>query len=328
MRYRELGKTGIIVSEIGFGAWGIGGETLGATSYGAIKSGVALNAIETAVSLGINFFDTSNIYGGGQSERLLGQALRTIRSDVVISSKMGMVNFEHRLKMTREQMVRSLDQSLERLQTDYLDILHLHLVPVEELVQNPEIIQTLQSFQAEGKVKCLAISLNDPNDALCSVVYENFGVIQVNFSLLDMRLLSNGFMSSSASGKLGVIARTPFNFGFLARNYPIDVKFGETDHRSRWSQKQLMKWIKGANQVLTALGIDNLNDSEQRVHFALKFCLHYSNISTVVPGMLSADEVRINVRAFEGDRLGEREIEAAIEIYEKWDKDPIHRPQI
>ena len=324
MQYRELGSTGIQVSEIGFGTWGLGGVTPGATSYGAISDDTAIEALEAALSVGINFFDTSNVYGDGHSEVLLGQVLGKAigcdRSDVVISSKLGMQNYRQKLEMTADNMERSLQGSLERLQTDYLDVLHLHMVTLEELVEKPSILNALKRFQVDKKVRAIAISLNNPLDSCNRLIFEHFQAVQVNFSLLDMRLISSGFFNNNNVNKPGVLARTPLNFGFLAQNFPKDITFEKCDHRSRWPRSQIESWIDGANQMFEAIGLSDVEDIQARTYLALKFCLSFSGISTVLAGMHNASEVKMNIRAAEGPKINQKLLASAIKAYELWEQ--------
>src|ERR1041384_5899737 len=125
MRSRALGRA-LTVSEIGFGAWGIGGATPGATSYGATDDRVSLRAIEKALDLGITFFDTSNVYGYGHSEELLGQVLAGRRAQAVIATKAGLVRYGDPVDLSPDAIRTSLEQSLCRLRTDRVDLLLLH----------------------------------------------------------------------------------------------------------------------------------------------------------------------------------------------------------
>ena len=320
MQYRELGQTGIQVSEIGFGAWGIGGLTAGATSYGAVADTVAIEALEFAVDQGVNFFDTSNVYGAGHSEELLGKALSNKRHKLIISSKMGLLDYHQKLEWSEQAMRSSLEGSLRRLKTDYLDVLHLHMVDLDDLANDPSIMATLKTFQQEGKVRALAISLKSPEDALKSIVINNFKAIQVNFSLLDMRIVTNGVVVTKQERPLGIIARTPLNFGFLANNYRNGIKFNKADHRSRWPMSQTQAWINGANELLTVLGIENLDDCQARVNLALKFCLSYQAVSTVLPGMLSKSEVEMNLRAIDTPFFSDETLFAVAKAYAFWEK--------
>ena len=121
----------------------------------------------------------------------------------------------------------------------------------------------------KGKVRSLAISVGHPDEALNPQIKQCFDAVQVNFSMLDMRIIENGFLSSKPQN-VGVVARTPLNFGFLASNFPVTVKFDERDHRSNWSRERITGWIQGANKILAKAGLENL-DETNRVAYALRF---------------------------------------------------------
>ena len=318
MEYRSLGNTDIKVSVIGFGAWGIGGLTEGASSYGASDDSSSLLALNTALDHGINFYDTSNVYGNGHSEYLLGQAFKSVRDEVVISSKVGLATFEKKISMTARNIRLSVEGSLRRLQTDYLDCLHLHKVGVDELECCPEIYESLVLLKKEGKVRSLAISLGSPDEALSPQIKQFFDAVQVNFSMLDMRIIKNGFLSNKPHS-VGVLARTPLNFGFLASNFPLSIKFDERDHRSNWSRDHITGWIRGANTILAKAGLTKLDETKDRVAYALRFCTSFDAVTSVIPGMLNADEVKQNLRSLKMRKFSSEMIEEIYKEYTAWD---------
>src|SRR6266567_241709 len=147
MRYRPLGKTGLQVSEIGFGAWGIGGRTVEQTSYGDTDDRTSLAALERALERGITFFDTSAAYGDGHSEELIGRAVRGVRSRVVITTKAGYDSWDRPPDFSPRAIAASTERSLLRLGTDYLDLLQLHNPPCEVLTA-PEVREELARLVA------------------------------------------------------------------------------------------------------------------------------------------------------------------------------------
>src|SRR4030095_14717248 len=131
MNFRALGKTGLDVSEIGFGAWGIGGRTVGTTSYGDTDDRTSLAALQRALDLGITFFDTSSAYGNGHSEELIGQAFEGARSRVVIATKAGYEAWDRPPDFSPAAILRSAEASLRRLRTGYIDPLPLQKAPLD-----------------------------------------------------------------------------------------------------------------------------------------------------------------------------------------------------
>src|SRR5882724_10158294 len=126
MKYRQLGATGLQVSEIGFGTWGIGGRTEGETSYGDTDDGASRDALGAALDRGVTFFDTSNVYGDGHSETLIGEALGPRRNQVVLATKAGFVGYQVPADFSPANLRASLFGSLRRLRTDVVDLLQLH----------------------------------------------------------------------------------------------------------------------------------------------------------------------------------------------------------
>src|SRR5262245_48665000 len=151
MKYRPLGKTGLQVSEIGFGAWGIGGRTDGETSYGDTDDAVSLRALAEALDCGINFIDTSSVYGLGHSETLIGRALQGRRHRALVATKAGFVRYGAQPDFSPAHLRASLEGSLRRLRTDYVDLLQLHNPPPELLRSDPAILETLRQLCSEGR---------------------------------------------------------------------------------------------------------------------------------------------------------------------------------
>src|SRR5919197_1411698 len=137
MKYRPLGRTGLVVSEIGYGAWGIGGRTAAETSYGDTDDRVSLAALARALDLGITFFDTSAAYGDGHSEQLIGQAVKARRAEVVIATKAGYESWERAPDFSSAGIIASTERSVQRLGSDYVDLLQLHNPPIE-ILENSE----------------------------------------------------------------------------------------------------------------------------------------------------------------------------------------------
>ena len=319
MQYRRLGRADIRVSEIGLGAWGIGGISTGSTSYGHIDDSVAVRTIEKALELGVNFFDTSNVYGDGRSEKILGRVLKKKRDRVFISTKVGLRTFNEKIRLNANEIYSSVDESLKRLGTDYVDVLHLHKISTKEIEEAPKVIGILESLICTGKVRFLAISLNNPDEIKKRVVFENFPIIQTNFSLLDMRLALRGSIDYIEKYDIGVLCRTPFNFGFLAKNYALGARFLDPDHRSTWPQKQIDQWISGANLLYSTLGLNDLDDVPKRVGLAIQFCLAFPQISSVLVGSMNENEMAMNVDAAECTPLSEADIESAFTAFAEWE---------
>jgi len=294
MRYRKLGCTDLTVSEIGFGAWGIGGRTAGQTSYGATDDATSRRALARAFDLGITFYDTAPAYGDGHSEELIGAAFRGSRGSVVLATKIGVEHFGREPDLSPSGLRRSLEGSLRRLACDYVDLLQIHDLGLPTLRRNPAVLETLNALQAEGKIRALGISAKSPDEAFAAVQEFGLQVVQINFNMMDLRAIQNGLLSLAAERGIGVIARTPLCFGFLSGAVGANTRFPEGDHRNGWSRAQLAQWVQGASRVHEAVAPP---PGQSRAQVALRFCLSYPAIGVVIPGIQTATEADENATA-------------------------------
>lgn len=293
MHYRELGTTGITISEIGFGAWGIGGVVADSRAYGPTDDTVSIKALQTAFDQGITFYDTAALYGYGHSEELIGAAFKGIRQKVVISTKVGYKNFSGERDYSPEYIRSSLEASLKRLQTDYVDVYQLHDPPLD-LLENEAILATLNSLKQEGKIRVVGLSTKSPAESLQAV--EKFGIksVQVNFSLVDQRAEEIGLFAACQAQGAGIIARTPLCFGFLTGKYGAGDDYADGDHRKIWKPEQIDCWAQ-AYRLFTSF----LTEAEKQTNaqIALRYVLSFEAVSTTIPGMMTDEHVFENVAA-------------------------------
>lgn len=312
MRYRTLGSTGIRVSEIGFGTWGLGGTARGSVAYGPTDDAESIRALRAAIEAGIDFFDTADFYGFGHSEAVLGAALRGVRDRVAIASKAGMVDARGAQDFSPRHLRRALEQSLTRLDTDYIDLYQLHSPPIDLLKADDRIVAELERFRRDGKIRAYGLSARSPDDALVAVKQLGFGCVQVNFNLVDQRATENGLFDACAAQNAGVIARTPLCFGFLTGRYSDATRFDELDHRNRWSKEQRERWSNALGHFVTTIA---RQPGQTPAQFALRFCLSFQAVCTVIPGMLTEDHVHENAAASELGALPAKECADIAGVY-------------
>ena len=312
MKLRALGKTGINVSEVGFGAWGIGGTANGAIAYGPVDRSESILALQYALDSGITFFDTSDFYGFGESEEVIGEAFSGLRSKVIIASKVGMVTDESNQNFEANYIRSTLEQSLVRLQTDYIDLYQLHSPPARVLSHHDPAITTLEKLKRDGKIRAWGISARSPADA-STAISVGAEVVQINFNLVDQRARSMGIFEKAGKAGCGVIVRTPLSFGFLTGRYSADQKYDERDHRSKWSPEQRMRWAEAYRLFRALLA---LQPEQTPAQFALRFCLSFPEVSTIIPGMLTRQHVGENAGASSLGPLAPEALEIAHSIYE------------
>lgn len=313
MKRRPLGDTGLTVPEIGFGTWGLGG-----TSYGPVDETVAKAALLRALELGIDFFDTSDMYGDGRSEELLGRTFRGRRDQILLATKGG--NLPHTgMHMPQDfssrHLTAALDHSLRRLQTDHVDLYQLHSPTLPDIEKNDDLIPLLQGWVREGKIRTFGISVRSPQDGIAAIQRFGFPVVQVNFNMIDQRAAADGLFGLAREKGAGIIARTPLVFGYLTGTLSGNEKFSGSDHRANWPQDQLKRWAE-APRLFDFLALPGRRSTVQA---CLRFCLDQDAVSTVIPGMMSIREVEENAQASELPPLSPDERQRIQDIYRTHD---------
>lgn len=312
MKYRELGNSGLTVSEIGFGAWGIGGSVGGHAAYGITDDIVSIRALHAALDAGVTLYDTSDLYGMGHSELLIGRVFQQRRDQVVIATKGGMVNPAGEQDFSPAYLRGALERSLSRLASDYVDLYQLHSPPPEELEQIAGLAHFLEALVKEGKARVAGVSARSPQEALLLVERHGFRSVQVNLNLLDWRAIDCGLLERCRALGVGVIARTPLCFGFLTGRYRCDDVSDPYDHRARWPREQLERWIGAAASYGAVINSGGEQTSGQK---ALRFCLSFDAVSAVIPGMLTAEQVQENILASSLGALTPEELILVERIY-------------
>jgi aryl-alcohol dehydrogenase-like predicted oxidoreductase len=310
MKYRRFGKTGITVSEIGFGAWGLGGD-----AYGPVDEKDAVAALELAFDKGVNFYDTADLYGTGKSEEILGKTFKKVRDRVIIATKGGTLphaGFHMPQDFSEEHLRQALEKSLLRLRTDYVDLYQLHSPTLDDLEESG-VIQTLEKLKAEGKIREFGVSVRSPDDGLVVIEKYGFPVVQVNFNMIDQRIQDNGLLDKAEEKNVGIIIRTPLVFGYLTGSLDWKKDFKGQDHRSNWPEEQLKRWST-APDLFSFLYTD-----KTPVQAALRFCLDFDAVSTVIPGMLNKKHVTENLKANKLPPLTEIEHRKIKDIYDNND---------
>ena len=223
MQYRTLGRTGIRVSEIGFGAWAIGGSAEASgmpIGWGKSSDDDSLAAIRRARDLGVTFFDTADSYGFGRSESLLGIVLSRHRKDVVIATKVGVVRTstgDLRKDFSKQHIYHAVDGSLKRLRSDYIDLYQMHNPTIDDL-QRGEIQEVMEQLQDAGKIRFWGVSISTVQEGL-EIVRRGWGhTLQVLYNVLNQAPADELLPLAKERG-FGVIARVPLASGLLTGKY-------------------------------------------------------------------------------------------------------------
>ncbi len=298
MQYRDLGRTGIRVSAIGFGGWAIGGTTEASGTpfgWGHTFDDESLAAIRRARELGVTFFDTADSYGFGRSESLLGIVLSRHRHEVVIATKVGVVRTasgELKKNFSRQHIFHAVDGSLKRLRSDYIDLYQMHNPTLEELASS-EIQDAMERLQDAGKIRFWGVSVSTPEEGL-EIVRRGWGhALQVLYNVLNQAPANELFPAAKEKG-YGIIARVPLASGLLTGKFRLDSVFPADDVRQNFlTPRRLQEALERVDEVKSILG----KTSRSLAEGALRFVLANNAVSTTIPGAKSPRQVEMNVAA-------------------------------
>ena len=283
MNYREYIVGDTKVSEIGLGSWQLGIDS----GWKLITENNAIKIVEKAIDLGVNFFDTAPCYGNGSSEERLGRALEPYdRNKIVISTKFG--RDEHgNIDFSSTKIVNSVESSLKRLRTDYLDSVILHSPPIEILDGNKnDHYEIFEKLISEGKIKAYGASIDTSKEIDLLLNTTNSKIIQAFYNIFHQDVKRS--FKSIYNHKVGLVVKVPLDSGWLTGKYNNKSSF--TGVRDRWSKDDIALRSKLVDRLYKLIGDDY---SLKKV--ALRFCLSNNSVSTVIPGVLSIDQLNNNI---------------------------------
>jgi aryl-alcohol dehydrogenase-like predicted oxidoreductase len=303
MRYRKLGRTGLEVSEIGYGAWGIGGA-----QWGGADDDESIQALHRAIDLGLNFVDTALAYGDGRSERIVGQVVPEREETVYVATKVPPKNriWPAQPGSPLEEVFPPgyvndcAERSLRNLGMDTVDLLQLH-VWNDEWAGSAELLQAIDELRSAGKVRFFGISINDhqPSNGLRMVESGAVDTVQVIYNVFDQSPEDELFPACREHG-VGVIARVPLDEGGLTGRIEAGTEFAGDDFRAHYFRGDRKREVHDrATAIASDLGIEIDGLAET----ALRFVLSEPAVSTVIPGMRTLRNVDRNVAVSDGDGL-------------------------
>ena len=324
MGKRILGKTGIKVSPLGLGCWAIGGplsrEEGTEAGYGTVDDEESIKAIQRAIELGVNFFDTADVYGAGHSEEILGKALEDYRDDVIIATKFGNTfDKEHRkitgTNLSPDYIRKACESSLKRLNTDYIDLYWLHCwsVSKEDLIS---VRDTLNDLSSEGLIKSYGWSTDLADLSEFFVKNSNSIAIQHELNVLhDMKEIINLCEKSN----LASVNRTVLAMGLLTGKYSLDSKLPDNDVRGINSPEWMKyfkkgrvdpEWLGNLEKIKDIL----MSDGRSMVQGALSWNWARSNKTIPIPGFKTVKQVEENIQAMEFGPLNSNQMKEIDEI--------------
>ena len=320
MKYKKLGKSGIEVSEIGFGAW-----TIALNWWGKeIDEDEAKRMLKKAYDCGINFFETGDMYGKGKSERLIGETFKDMRDEIIISTKYG-YDFEQVKQIGHTELPQQFDEeftrralknSLDRLKTDYVDMYGLHN-PKMHHIKDDSIFNTLDSLIDEDKIRTYQVALGPAigwtAEGLESMKRKNVTAVQTVFNILE-QTPGNELLNSGVENDVGILVRVPDASGILTGKVNADTKIDEKDHRS----VRKGEWIKASlKKVVELKPIADRNGLSIK-ELAIKFILSKKGISSVFPTVISEEEIQTFSDMSDEKYLSDSDMKEIDQLYTQW----------
>ncbi|MGD8458256.1 MAG: aldo/keto reductase [Anaerolineales bacterium] len=289
---RILGKSGIQVPVVSVGLWAIGGD-----AWGPTDDRQSLNVIDAALDLGVNFFDTADVYGQGHSEELLGQAMKGRRDRFIVATKIGWRGFNDGLGCsaynTPEKLVAGVETNLRRLGTDYVDLIQYHVDFRESSME--AVVAGFQKLQDDGKVRAYGLSTSDFEYLKAFNQDGKASTLQIDYSILN-RTPEVDILPYCQEQNLGVLVRGPLAMGILAGKFTPESKFPEGDFRRRWheNKEEHQVFLQDLQKVDR---LRSLTDVRSLVQLALQFVTTHPAVTCTIPGAKSTKQLEENIAA-------------------------------
>ena len=325
MKYRILGRTGWKVSEISFGAWAIGG------TWGEQRDEDSLAALHRALDLGVNFFDTADVYGDGRSEKLIARLRRERSEPFHVATKAGRRLSPHVADgYNARNLTAFVERSLKNLETDCLDLLQLHCPP-PDVYYRPEVFAVLDQLVAAGKIQHYGVSVEKIEEALKAIEFPNVKTVQIIFNLFRLRP-AELFFPEATRRKVGIIARVPLASGLLTGKLTRKSKFAADDHRHFNRQGEAFDRGETFSGVDYETGLRVVEELRGELpagvtlpQMALRWILMFKAVSCVIPGARRPDQMEDNARAANLKPLSAAKMSALQRIYDRRIRPLVHQ---
>jgi len=317
MDYRPLGRTGMSVSVISFGAWAIGG------SWGAVDDEQSMRALHAAVDAGVNFIDTADVYGDGRSERLVARLRRERPGETIyVATKAGRrLPVQTPAGYTRDNLVAWIDRSLRNLETDAIDLLQLHCPPTP-VFSDPGVYGVLDDLVAAGKLRHYGVSVERVDEALAAVRWSGVKSVQMIFNMFRLKPADEFFPEAKARD-VGILARVPLASGLLTGKLSPSSAFAEDDHRRFNREGEAFDKGETFSGVPYDVGLEAVEELRAFVpsgsslaQLALRWILMFDAVTCAIPGARTPDQARANAAASDLPPLNQSTMDAVRAIYD------------
>lgn len=324
MQYRALGRTGWNVSVISFGAWAIGG------TWGPVEDRDSLAALNRAVDLGVNFFDTADVYGDGHSERLLAKLKKERKEQVIIATKAGRRLHPHVASgYNRQNLTAFIERSLVNLETEALDLVQLHCPPTE-VYYMPEVFGILDDLVRASKIRYYGVSVEKVEEALKAIEYPGVQSVQIIFNLFRQRP-ADLFFQEAHRRQVGILARLPLSSGMLTGKMSRQTSFTPDDHRAFNRRGEAFDRGETFSGVDFDIGLQVVEELRPLVppgmsmaQMALRWILMFDAVTCAIPGAKRPAQVDENVKAADLPPLSEDTMMKIRQIYTDRIKPLVH----
>jgi aryl-alcohol dehydrogenase-like predicted oxidoreductase len=326
MNYRKLGKTGFEVSEISLGTWQVGGKW--GDDFDHENANKILHA---AADSGINFIDTADVYGNGESEKAVGKFVKSRSERIFVATKCGRQLNPHTNEAYQPSVLRKfVEDSLTNMGLEMLDLIQLHCPPTE-VYYRPEIFELFDRLKDEGKILNLGISVEKVEEALKGIEYENVTTVQIIYNMFRQRP-QELFFEQAQKKNIGVIVRVPLASGLLTGKFSKNSTFTTGDHRNfnrngeAFDKGETFSGIDYETGLQAVEALKNVFPNQENLApMALRWILMQKAVSTIIPGASNPKQATDNLEALNIPNLSEEQYEAVAEIYEKYVKKGVHQ---
>ncbi len=325
MEYRELGRTGWKVSTISFGCWAIG------SAWGEVDDSESLAALNRALDLGVNFFDTADVYGDGRSERLLAQLRKDRKEPFHVATKAGRKLNPHVAGgYNRKNLTGFVNESLKNLDVDSLDLLQLHCPPTE-VYYMPEVFSVLDDLVKAGKLQYYGVSVEKVEEALKAVEFPGVQTVQIIFNIFRQRP-ADLFFAEAQRRQVGILARVPLASGLLTGKLSRDTKFSREDHRNFNRHGESFDRGETFSGVDYEAGLQTVEELKDLVppgstlaQTALRWILMFPAVTCAIPGAKRPSQVEENAAAADLPPLSDKAMNQIRQLYDQSIRPMVHQ---